>query len=89
MVGRHHQSMDMSLRKPREPVKDRGTWQAAVRGVTKSQTRLSTRTTRNSDSFFESIKRLHDCMTLYYRLQFVSTNMFPCKNCFKEVEDNL
>ena len=60
MVGRHHQSMDMSLRKPREPVKDRGTWQAAVRGVTKSQTRLSTRTTRNSDSFFESIKRLHD-----------------------------
>ena len=31
-------SMDMSLSKPREMVKDRVAWRAAVHGVTKSQT---------------------------------------------------
>ena len=33
-------SVDMSLRKLREMVKDRGAWRAAVRGVTERQTRL-------------------------------------------------
>ena len=34
-------STDMNLSKPRVMVKDREAWHAAVRGVTKSQTRLS------------------------------------------------
>jgi len=34
-------SMNMSLRKLQEMVKDRETWNAAVHGVTKSQTQLS------------------------------------------------
>ena len=33
-------SMDISLNKLREIVKDRETWHAAVHGVTKSQTQL-------------------------------------------------
>ena len=34
-------SMDMSLSKLREMVKNRGDWHAAVHGVTKSQTQLN------------------------------------------------
>ena len=34
-------SMDMSLRKLREMVKDREAWHSAVHGVTKSRTQLS------------------------------------------------
>ena len=43
-------SMDMSLSKLREIVKDREAWHAVVHGVTKSQTRLSnwTVTTKNN-----------------------------------------
>ena len=36
--------MDMNLSKLWEIVEDRGTWHAAVHGVTKSQTQLSNRT---------------------------------------------
>ena len=38
-------SMEMSLSKFREMVKDRGAWHAAVHGVAKSRTQLSDRTT--------------------------------------------
>ena len=34
-------SVDMSLSKPQEPVKDREAWHAAVHGVATSQPRLS------------------------------------------------
>ena len=34
MVGWHHSLMDMNLSKPQEIVKDRGTWSAAIHGVT-------------------------------------------------------
>ena len=35
-----NESMDMSLSKFREIVKDKGAWRAAVKGVTKNRTRL-------------------------------------------------
>ena len=38
-------SMDMSVSKPWEVVKDRETWHAAIHGVTKGRTRLSNSTT--------------------------------------------
>ena len=50
-------SMDLSLSKLQEMVKDREVWSAAVHGVTKSRIRLSNRTTvtnTNPDGFCSS-----------------------------------
>ena len=41
MVGWQTDSMDMSLSKLREMVKDREAWRAVVHGVAKGRTRLS------------------------------------------------
>ena len=41
MVGWHHNSMNVSLTKLQEIVKDRETWHAVVHGVEKSQTQLN------------------------------------------------
>ena len=38
MVGWHHHTMDMSLSKLWEMLKDGEAWRTAVRGVTKSRT---------------------------------------------------
>ena len=47
-------SVDVNLNKPWEIVKDRGTWHAAVHGVTKSQTRLSNWTTKIKITFMNA-----------------------------------
>ena len=52
-------SMDMSLNKLQEIVKDREAWHAAVHTVSKSQTRLSNQTTTTDRCFLTLLDSLH------------------------------
>ena len=53
-------SMDMSLSKLQETVKDRKAWHATVHGVAKSRTRLSDRTPTHTNSMDMSLSKLKE-----------------------------
>jgi len=62
-------SVDMNLSKLREIVTDREAWCAAVHEVAKSQTQLSTRTTRTEISEIEnktSVEKILDTKSLFF-----------------------
>ena len=58
-------SMDMSLSKLWETVKDREAWHAAVHGVTKSWTSLSNRTTTKREISQKEKTEYHILMHIY------------------------
>ena len=53
------ETMDISLGKLQEMVKDREAWRAAVRGIAKSQTQLSNKTTTTSSSRIQGLSGSH------------------------------
>ena len=59
-------SMDMSLSKPWETVKNREVWCATVHGVTKNQTSLSDRTTSFFEPLFIHVLIIWVSQTLHY-----------------------
>ena len=60
-------SMNMSVSKLQEIVKDREAWSGAVPGVAKSQTRLSDWTTKTIKNFSIELLYLVACFYLFYK----------------------
>ena len=80
-------SMDMSLSKLREIVKDREAWHAAVQGVTKSQTQLSDSTTRLLLDGPIGWSRLHTCLKPTPCYKPTVCQMFPKWNRLRTQEE--
>ena len=75
-------SMDLSLSKLQERVKDREPWCAAVHGVTKNQTRLSDWTTVTHPAYTHWSPRLPSEVTLDPTLMCFQSNLVPSSCCF-------
>ena len=63
--------MDMNLSKPREVVKDREAWRAAVHGVTKCRTGLSDSTTTKNSVLARILSLVNICFILTMFLDYV------------------
>ena len=77
-------SMDMSLSKLQEIVKDRETWHAAVHGATKSRTQRSDWTTAIVDLQYFVSFRCSEWFCFIYTYFF--SRLFSIRNCYKITE---
>ena len=80
------ESMDMSLSKLLEMVKNREAWRASVLGITKSRTRLSDWTTTRQSASCQSSLNSHnhvtshpDCSPSKMYVYLTNQSVFPCK----------